>query len=188
LSPELHDGYHAAWRLAESSKFDELDTELDKAYFSGIARLAEVTNNEFVRVFVKMEIDLHNISATLRTLTVSAFDLSKIFVSGGTFAIEQCSTYEQATQQLANYGGQEYWLAALSDYQEQQHTTAFDRLRDVYRLRFTTERVHDMFSVASLFAYVLRVQQSAATIRTIMVGADTGVPIDTIRTQLRIKN
>lgn len=186
LMPELHDGYHAAWRLAESGNLDEFDTVLDHAYFAGAQRLAQETGDQFVREFIKMETDLHNAMVALRALVVPAFDLGKLFVSGGTFTANQCNTYEQVAERLSNYGGIDFWQAALAEYQEQQHTTALDKVRDNYRLRFVTERVHDMFSVASLFAYALRVQQSAATVRTIMVGADTKVPTDIIRTQLRI--
>lgn len=188
LMPELHDGYHAALRLAESESFDELDTVLDHAYFAGMLRLAQESQDPFVRDFVKLEIDLHNVLVALRAQAVPAFDLGKLFVAGGTFAVNQCSTYEQAAARLAQYGGSDYWQSALEEYQSRQNTTALDRTRDAYRLQFATERVHDIFSVASLFAYALRTQQSAATVRTILVGTDTGVPHDVIRQQLRIAN
>lgn len=186
LRPELQNAYQAAWRLAESETFDAVDTVFDQAYFAIALQLAEETRDPFVREFVKMEIDLHNGLLALRALAVPALDGTKLFVPGGTFGFAQCNTYEQVVQRLANYAGAAYWQSALAEYQEDQNTTTLDRLRDDLRLQFAAERVHDMFSVAALFAYALRVQQSAATVRTIMVGTETGVSKDVLRTQLRV--
>ena len=184
LEPELHEAYHTAYRFLESGDVARADQVVDAAYFACLQRVAVASQDPFIRRHVAARVDLFNLRGRLRTLAYDHFDFDRVFVPGGTIAKDALKTAEQATSAFALLGGEPFWRAALEEQQEAGHSTRIDVRADDYLLQQAVEASHDMFSVASLVAYVMRARYAAATVRSILVGTSSGVPTATIRHNL----
>jgi vacuolar-type H+-ATPase subunit C/Vma6 len=77
------------------------------------------------------------------------------------------------------------FTAALDTYVATGNTTELDARIDDYFISQAKSASADLFSSASLVLYYLRVRQSAANIRTVVVGRNSGMDEVTIRANIR---
>lgn len=184
LEPELHVAHHQAVRLTEQKLFAQADSVIDTAYWQTITRVAKQLNDPFVSSYVKYLIDIYNIKARLRVDAVDAYDFDAIFVSGGSIGRPQLESATQAVQALSQYGGEALWRDAITLWQETGEYTALENIDYLYQVRMVEQASYDVFSTASLYKYVLKMQQSNALVRTILVGLSTQREVAEIRSLL----
>lgn len=185
LEPELHEAYHEAYRYLEARDGAAADRIVDAAYFACVRRIVGGTTDSFLRQHVAGRIDLFNLTSRLRTLAHNHVDFDRVFVSGGTIRRDQIEILEQTLAAFAELGGESFWRAALTEYQDTGHSTRIDARADDYLLQQAVTTSVDIFSSASLVAYVLKAREAAATVRAVLVGTASGLPAHTIRHNLR---
>ena len=180
------DAYSQAMQVAGSGDLQPLDGIFDALYFATSKRLIESTGDAFMRTYLKTLIDLYNLKSKLRHLQHSSISFNPNFIEGGTFGPDRIETLDQTIALFTRFGGEAYWESAIKLYQETGNSTEIDARSADYLLIIAREGSYDMFSSASLVLYYLKCRQSAANIRTIVVGKNSGLSADDIRNNLRL--
>jgi vacuolar-type H+-ATPase subunit C/Vma6 len=138
-----------------------------------------------MHTYLQALIDVYNLKSRLRHLKNKEVNFTPAFVDGGTFASTQIETIEGVVAMFERLGGATYWAEALEEFQTTGNFTRLDARVADYLLMVARQGSYDMFSSASLVLYYLKCQQAAANIRTIVVGKNSGLPIEVIRANLR---
>lgn len=178
--------YSQAVQLAESGDLGTLDGVFDQLYFDTSKRIVASIGDAFMRTYLQTLIDLYNLKSHLRHLKNETVRFEPAFVDGGSFASEQVETIDGVLAMFERFGGAAYWADALEEYQEAGHFTQIDSKSADYLLITARQGSYDMFSSASLVFYYLKCRQSAANIRTIVVGKNSGLEAAEIRNNLRL--
>ncbi len=179
--------FDQALRLVANGEREKVDEVFDQLFFTTGKQLVTDSNDQFLRKYFKAVIDLANIKARLRILTHQELKREITFIEGGNFALSELESKEQIFSAVRSLGG-EGWVAALEYYQATGNTTRLDARMDEYLIEIAAQASYDIFSPASIVFYYLQCRQSAANIRTIMVGKETAMPNDEIRTNLRMSH
>jgi len=186
----LQDGWQEAFleasRLVADGEIDKVDKVFDAAYFNTALKIAHTGNDTFVTTYLRTFIDLYNLKAALRTVKYPQITSGSPFVSGGSMTIEGGQTVDEVQKLFANHGGEDFWRDAIAYYLETGNSTRLDARVDEYLLTLAKQASFDMFSSASLVLYYLQCRQSAANIRTIVVGKNSGMKEEDIRANLRL--
>lgn len=186
LRAEWQEAFDTAARLVSAGELDKVDGVLDQAFFSAIQSIAQGESDQFMKKYVRGLIDMYNLKSRLRAVTYPQVNFTPVFITGGTFAQAEIETKEQVFSALEKLGGFDFWRSAVEYYQETGNTTRVDARADEYILMLAKEASFDMFSSASLVLYYLQCRQSAANVRTIVVGRNSGMKEEDIRANLRM--
>jgi len=186
LQSGWQEAYDAALQAAERSGVRAIDQIFDQLYFTTSTRIALSAHDPFIHRYLATYIDLYNLKVRIRQLRHAAVVERTPFIPGGTFGADTIETIEQVFMQLARFGGESFWAAAISHYQTTGHTTRLDARADEYLVHIAKEASYDMFSAGSLVLYYLLCRQAAANVRTIVVGRENGQSEVDIRANLRL--
>ena len=176
--------YDAALRHVEAGELDKVDGVFDELLFTTIKRTSQKHGDAFIQKYVVAVIDTYNVKATLRRLRLWAGVMQPEFVTGGTFQVGELSNADSVTAALETIAPG-YFAAAVSSYNESGNTSELDARIDDYLVSLTKSAATDMFTSASLVLYYLRARQAATNIRTIVVGRNSGMNIESIKANLR---
>jgi len=180
------DSYDEALEIASTGDISSLDGVFDSLYFTTSKRLVEKANDPFMRTYLQTLIDLYNLKSRLRHLQNRTVQFTPTFVDGGTFAQNVIETIDQTIAKLYQFGDEAYWETAVQQFQTTGNFTHLDSKSADYLLMTARNGSYDMFSPASLVLYYLKCRQSAANVRTIVVGKNSGLTADQIRSNLRL--
>ncbi len=186
LQPEWQKAYEEAIKAVSEGSLDKVDGIFDAVFFETAKRIAFKSGDTFINTYLRGTIDMFNLKGRLRVLNARHEGASSMFVSGGNFRLDEMESKEQIYAAFAKVDGQSFWTEALEFYQETGNTTQIDARVDEYLLTLTRQASFDMFSSASLVLYYLQCRQSAANIRTIVVGKNSGMSVEDIRSNLRL--
>jgi V/A-type H+-transporting ATPase subunit C len=186
LRSQWQEAFATAVRLVTAGELDKVDGVLDQAFFSAIKSIADGESDPFLKKYVRGVIDIYNLKSRLRAVTYPQVNFTPVFITGGTFAQSEIDSKEQVFAALEKLGGQGFWRTAVEYYQETANTTRIDARADEYILTLAKESSFDMFSSASIVLYYLQCRQSAANVRTIVVGKNSGIKEEDIRANLRM--
>jgi len=186
LRAEWQEAFDTAVRLATAGELDKVDGVLDQAFFFAVKRIADAESDPFLKKHVRALIDMYNLKSRLRAVTYPQVNFTPVFITGGTFAQSEIDSKEQVFAALHKLGGPDFWRTAIEYYQETANTTRVDARADEYLLMLAKQSSFDMFSSASLVLYYLQCRQSAANVRTIVVGKNSGGKDEDIRANLRM--
>jgi V/A-type H+-transporting ATPase subunit C len=178
--------YDQALQYAQVGEIGQIDVVFDKLLFTTISQMAKSSNDQFIRQYVQVMVDLYNLKSKLRVLRQSAMERAGLFVAGGSFDAEAIVTMEQTVGTFSRFRNTAFWSEALAVFVATGNTTELDVKADEYMVMLAKEASFDMFSSASLFLYYLLTRQSAANIRTITVGKNSGMNAEDIRSNLRL--
>lgn len=186
LQSEWQEAFSAATRLITAGELDKVDGVFDETLFAIVKRIATASNDSFIRKYVRGMIDMYNLKSRLRVITHPQVQFTPAFVTGGTFAQAEIESKEQVFAALENIKNHDFWRSAIDYYEQTGNTAHLDARADEYLLSLAKEASYDIFSSASLVLYYLQCRQSAANIRTIVVGRNSGMSEVNIRANLRI--
>jgi V/A-type H+-transporting ATPase subunit C len=186
LRAEWQEAFDAAVRLVTAGELDKVDGVLDQAFFLAVKSIADGESDLFLKKYVRGLIDIYNLKSRLRAVTYPQVNFTPVFITGGTFAQSEIDSKEQVFVSLEKLGAPGFWRTAVEYYQETANTTRIDARADEYILTLAKESSFDMFSSASLMLYYLQCRQSAANVRTIVVGKNSGSKEEDIRANLRM--
>jgi len=180
------ESYDVAVRHATAGEIDQVDGVFDRLFFATAVRIAESCKDVFIRKYVQAIIDLYNLKARLRVETFDQIKFTPVFITGGTFAEREIETKEQVLAAFTQLGGESFWRAAVEQFIATGNTTHIDARADEYLVNMAKQASFDMFSSASLVLFYLQSRQSAANVRTIVVGKNSGMTEMDIRSNLRL--
>mgnify|MGYP001162465579 CR=1 FL=1 len=186
LQSEWQGAYDDAVRLATAGELDKVDEVLDEAFFKMAKRVAVRSRDPFIQKYFKAVIDTYNLKARLRYLANQDRLSPAAFVTDGSFRPEEIETREQVLSAFQKLNGENFWDSSVQYFDETGNTTRIDARVDEYLLSIAEQASVDMFTSASLVLYYLRCRQSAANIRTIVVGKNSGMSEEDIRANLRL--
>ena len=186
LQMSWQESYADAVRHATAGNIDQVDGVFDQLFFATAARIAERFQDTFIKKYVRTIIDLYNLKARLRVATYDQIKFSPVFITGGTFAEREIETKEQVLVAFSQLGGEAFWRTAVEQFAATGNTTHIDARADEYLVNLAKQGSYDMFSSASLVLYYLQTRQSAANVRTIVVGKNSGMSEEAIRSNLRL--
>lgn len=177
--------YNEAVRHVEANELDQVDAVFDELLFATIKRDSLSCNDKFLRRYVAAVIDTYNAKSTLRRVRLKDTTLKPSFITGGTFAEGEIDTKESVVAALENLAPN-FFTHALLTYDETGNTSELDARIDDYLITLAKTASTDVFSSASLVLYYLQVRQSAANVRTLVVGRNSGMSKDAIANNLRL--
>ncbi len=186
LQMSWQESYTEAVRHATVGDIDQVDGVFDQLFFATATRIAERFKDPFIRKYVRAIVDLYNLKARLRAATYDQIKFSPVFITGGTFAEREIETKEQVLVAFAQLGGEAFWRIAIEQFAATGNTTHIDARADEYLVDMSKQASFDMFSSASLVLFYLQSRQSAANVRTIVVGKNSGMSEAAIRSNLRL--
>ncbi len=179
--------FDRAVALVQEGRLEAVDALFDVLYFETAKAIAEKSGDLFIKRFVIANIDIFNVKSRLRALSHQAVaDNGVHFIAGGTFSKESLDTKDDTLTALSRLGSSAQWTSAIEQYSKSGNTTSLDVAADEYLIALAKEASSDMFSSASLVLYYLLCRQSAANVRTIVVGKNSGMSEDSIRANLRM--
>lgn len=177
--------YDQALRYVEAGELDKVDGVFDELLFATIKRIANSTNDRFIKSYVATVIDTYNAKATLRRVRLGITQMQPTFLSGGTFAESEINTKEGVVDAF-NTLSPGFFTQAVEVYEATGNTSELDARIDDFLVTITKTASTDMFSSASLVLYYLQARQAAANVRTIVVGRNSGMTEESIRSNLRL--
>lgn len=180
------ESYSEAVRHATAGDIDQVDGVFDQLFFATAARIAEACKDSFIRTYVRAIIDLYNLKARLRVETFDQIKFTPVFITGGSFAEREIETKEQVLAAFAQLGGEAFWRESVEQFAATGNTTHIDARADEYLVDMAKQASFDMFTSASLVLFYLQSRQSAANVRTIVVGKNSGMSDEAIRSNLRL--
>jgi vacuolar-type H+-ATPase subunit C/Vma6 len=180
------EAFDQAVALVADGRLDLVDGVFDELYFATSRRIVEAIGDAFMKKYFATLVDLYNLRSRLRHLKNPEVSFAPTFVAGGTFGVDQVETEEGVVAMFARQGGVEYWQEALQFFMQTGNFTRIDARAADRLLRVAKEGSFDMFSSASLVLYYLKCRQSAANIRSIVVGKNSGLSVEDIRANLRM--
>lgn len=186
LQMSWQESYDEAVRHAIAGEIDQLDGVFDKLFFATVARIVESCQDAFLRKYVRTLIDLYNLKARLRVETHAQVAFTPVFITGGSFAAREIETKEQVLTAFAQLGGEAYWRHSIEEFIASGNMTDIDARADEYLVDMAKQASFDMFSSASLVLFYLQSRQSAANVRTIVVGKNSGMSNEAIEANLRL--
>lgn len=179
--------YNQAVALVNEGKMEAVDALFDALYFETSRKIADKSKDAFIKKYLTAAIDVYNMKSRLRALTHDAVsNNATTFIEGGSFHKEAIATKEDVLAAFSRLGGAAYWQEAIDFYNKTGNTTRIDVRADEYLIGLAKEASYDMFSSGSLVLYYLQCRQSAANIRTIVVGKNNGMSEEDIRSNLRM--
>ena len=178
--------YNEALQVAQSGDLSTVDGIFDQLYFDTSKRIVTASGNSFMHICLQTIIDLYNLKSRLRHLKNESVSFEPKFVDGGTFSATAIENLEATLAMFERFGGASYWSEALEQYRETGNFSQIDARTDDYLLTVARQGSYDMFSSASLVFYYLKCRQAATNIRTIVVGKNSGLEADDIRSNLRL--
>jgi len=186
LQMSWQESYDEAVRHVTAGEIDQVDGVFDRLFFATAARIAESCKDAFLRKYVRTLIDLYNLKARLRVAAHEQIKFTPVFITGGSFAAREIDTAEQVLTAFAQLGGEAYWRPAVEQFAATGNTTDIDARADEYLVEMAKQASFDMFSSASLVLFYLQSRQSAANVRTIVVGKNSGMSNEAIEANLRL--
>ena len=186
LQPSWQEAYDMAVSLISEGKLAEVDGVFDELYFTTSKRIAATIGDSFIKKYTAALIDLFNLKSRLRHLKNDGVKFNPEFVSGGTISRDLLETIEDVKTAFARLGGTDHWQQALAYFEETDNFTHIDAQSADYLLMLAKNESRDMFSSASLVLYYLKCRQAAANVRMIVVGRNSGIPVEDIRSNLRM--
>jgi V/A-type H+-transporting ATPase subunit C len=186
LQFDWQEAFDRAVALVSEGRLDLVDGVFDELYFATSRRIVDAIGDDFMKKYFATLVDLYNLRSRLRHIKNPEFSFEPTFVAGGTFTADQVETQEGVMAMFARQGGAEYWQEALRFFTETGNFTKIDVQVADRLLRVAKEGSFDMFSSASLVLYYLKCRQSAANIRSIVVGKNSGMDAEDIRANLRM--
>ena len=186
LQSDWQVAYDEAVRVVAAGEINKVDGIFDAVYFATSERIVTASSDAFIKKYFKAVIDMFNVKGRLRTIEHKHSDTTPTFITGGTFQAEEMETKDQIFQALSKLDGADFWSDAIEYYEETGNTTRIDARSAEYILTLSRQASFGMFSSASLVLYYLQCKQSAANVRTIVVGKNSGMKEEDIRANLKM--
>lgn len=188
LQPNWQETYDQIMNMIKDGKLDEVDGVFDELYFKTCQKIVSKIGDKFIKLYLSNLIDLYNLKSRLRQLKHPTLNFVPDFIDGGTFSRDDILSSDDVLVFFTKLGPVDFWKDALDYYQKTGNFTRLDARAPEYLLQLTYDacKASEVFSSASLVLYYLKCRQAAANIRSIVVGKNSGLNNEDIRSNLRM--
>lgn len=183
IVPELD----AAFREArDAEQVYEIDFAMNRGYFRVARRLAQESKIAFVGAYVTRMIDLYNLAAQLRLLSLGIdIDRASIFMDGGSFALADVQTREAILERYMRMGDEVMWREAIDAFEKTGDFAALEKASDDAMVAFVKSQ-HDVgFSAVPVFGHVLAHRNNTQIVKTVIAAKEAGMSETELRRLLR---
>lgn len=163
----------------------ESDFIVTQHYFSVLKEKGSRVHEKSIQEFITILIDLYNLRARLRVLSLKNIQLKFEPISGGAIDPKTMQTKEGVLQGFAKCGGEHFWNEAITEYENTGNFTVLETKANRYMVKYFKEHEYGLFSPARAYQYFLSVRNDLQVIRAIYVAKKGQVPIEEIRYMLR---
>ena len=168
-----------------------MDLALDRWYYRDMTDAAAATGSEFLRGYVRIQIDAVNLRALVRTLRMgkNADFLRQVLIEGGTLAPEELLTVSaQGGSGLAElYASTAFAAAAESGAAALRGgtLTEFEKRCDDAVSAYLSDARFVPFGEQPVVAYLAARESEYTNLRILLLGRSMGLAPDVIRSRLR---
>ena len=170
----------------------EIDIILDKACYQDMMEAAEELGNQFMIGYVKLLIDILNITTfvRLRQIGKPVDFFKRVFLEGGEVALGVFTTsYEESYKQLAEkmtpYGFAPVFEKGAAAVAETGKYYLLEKLCDDLRMKYIKDAKYISFGIEPAAAFLLAKESEIKNLRMILTGKIAGTDKDVIIERLR---
>lgn len=176
--------------LARTANPQLADFVLDRAYFAEFLDLANSLESEFLRGYVRIQIDSANLRAAVRSLRMGKDTdfLRQALIAGGNVGVERILGAAGSGESLAGLFAITPLAEAASlgvDVIAGSPQTQFERACDNAVLAYLTRAKYKGFGEEPVIAYMAALEAEITAARMILTGRLSGVAPEVIRERLR---
>lgn len=170
----------------------EVDIILDKACYREMLKAAETTENQFLVGYVKLLIDIANLTTFIRLKQIGKpwTFFQKVFLEGGTirdslFIASYEENYHKIGEKLAPYGFGEITEKGGQEVKTTGMYSLLERLCDNKRIEYIRNAKFVSFGVEPAAAYLIAKESEIKNLRMILTGKIAGTSKEVILERLR---
>ena len=182
----------AVENFAKSRDPQEIDIILDRACYADMLSAALALGNEFVIGYVKLLIDILNMSAfiRLRRISKSKNFFGKVFLEGGNivkafFEGAYDEAYASVADKLQPYGYYEVFARGADIADRSGSFSELEKIFDNLRMKFAKECKFKPFGLETTAAYLIAKETEVKNLRIIFAGIASGTEPKVIAERLR---
>ncbi len=177
---------------AESSDPQKIDLIFDKYYYRHLYQMAKESEIEFFIQYVEDMIDFINVSSVIR-LKRQGRDkkyLEDIMLSAGKMDSDTLLSIinepvDSLEKKLDSYRVGPSLLKGLAAYQETNHLTEFEKVKDDYLMAINKESKNVLFGPEPIFSYVFAKETEIKNLRIILISKANNISSQIIRERVR---
>jgi V/A-type H+-transporting ATPase subunit C len=189
----MKDAINAAIELFSKSRDpQEIDIILDKASYSEMLKAAEALENEFILGYVKLLIDIENVTTfvRLREMGKHRSFFQKVFLVDGNIQLQSfISSYEENFRQLADkfrpHGFGDIFETCANLEKGVGMYSIMEKLCDNKRIEYIKDAKFLSFGIEPAFAFIVAKESEIKNLRMILTGKIAGTPENIILERLR---
>lgn len=193
ISPIMREGITRAEKAFEEEKDPQkIDIILDSFMYKEMLLKAEEINEDFIKNYLKISIDLTNIKTLLRAKKQNKERkfLEEILIEGGTIDKKTLIGYEMESvdniiNKLSYTNYEKIIRSGLEHYSKTNNISYFEKLSENYIMEFVKKAKYVSFGVEPLIGYIIAKETEIKILRIIMVGKLNNIAPEVIRERLR---
>lgn len=170
----------------------EIDIVLDKACYQDMFMAAEKMDNKFLLDYVKMQIDILNISTFVRLKEIGkqVDFFKKVFLEGGEIALGLFTAgyddgYKQMAEKMIPYGYGPIFEKGAVAVKETGKYYMLEKICDDIRMKFIKDAKYIPFGIEPCAAFLLAKETELKNLRVILTGKIAGTDKQVIIERLR---
>mgnify|MGYP000005800203 FL=1 len=193
FSTEMKDAVNQAVELFGKGRDpQEIDIILDKACYSQMLKEAEKTENQFLIGYVKLLIDILNVTTFVRLRQIGKpwTFFQKVFLEGGNmaenlFISSYEENYQQLTDKFAPYGFGEIIEKGAAHVKSTGMYSLLEKLCDNKRIEYIKDAKFVSFGLEPAAAFLIAKESESKNLRMILPGKRSGTSKEVILERLR---
>lgn len=170
----------------------EIDIILDKACYQDMLMAAEELDNQFITDYVKMQIDILNITAfvRLREIGKQVDFFKKVFLEGGNVALGLFTagydeSYKQLAEKMNPYGYSPVFEKGAVAVKDTGKYYEMEKICDDLRMKYIKDAKYIPFGIEPCAAFLLAKETELKNLRVILTGKIAGTDKQVIIERLR---
>lgn len=193
LTSLMREGLSKAERAFEEEEDPQkIDIILDSFMYKEMLIKAEEINEEFIKNYLKISIDLTNVKTLIRAKKQNKRRkfLEEVIIEGGNIDKKTLISYEgESIDSIANklsYTPYEKILRlGLEEYANTNNISYFEKISENYIMDYVKKAKYVSFGIEPLIGYMIAKETEIKILRIIMVGKLNNIAPDIIRERLR---
>ena len=164
------------FQALQAESIYEVEFILDQTYFQALTEFAEFVGHRDIKSFVRLKVDLYNISAHFQELaTGNQGYFEKVFSAYGNYSLKEREELLHAYRSIWN-----------ETTEQQKQLAQLDVWLDNYLIEKTKVAKLEAFGVVPICAYFFNKLMEIKNIRILLTGKAGAYPTDAIKKRMRI--
>ncbi len=193
MEPEMKEAVNEASEVfGKGGDPQEVDIILDKACYRQMLRASEETGSSFLTGYVKLMIDMLNLTTFIRLRQIGKpwTFFSKVFLEGGNvsesvFTGNYEESFQKTAEKLAPYGLSEIMEKGGAEVKATGMYSLLEKLCDNRKIEYIKDARYISFGFEPAVAYLIAKDMETKNLRMILTGKISGTPKETIIERLR---